>query len=94
MRAVPKQYVEFHPKDAAKLGIKDGDMVRIISRRGSVEILAKVGRPGVPMPGLIFALWFEPDPLVNIVVNDAVDAGSKEPEFKICAVRVEKVQIG
>ena len=91
MRAVPKQYVELNPQDAAELGIKEGDTVRLVSRRGKVEIPVKVGKPGEPRPGLLFALWFEPDPLVNAVTIDAVDAASKEPEFKICAVKIEKV---
>ncbi|MEA4902468.1 nitrate reductase [Desulfitobacterium sp.] len=91
MRAVPEQYVEINPKDATKLGINDGDKVRLVSRRGKVEILARVGHAGVPQPGLLFALWFQSNPLVNEVTIDAVDPGSKEPEFKICAVKLEKV---
>jgi len=91
VRAVPTSYVEIHPKDATQLGIKDGDLVKLISRRGLVELPAKVGRPGIPQPGMLFATWFEAERLVNAVTIDAVDPGSKEPEFKICAVRIEKV---
>lgn len=91
MRAVPTSYVELNSKDATQLGIKDGDMVRLISRRGSVELPAKVGRPGKPQPGMLFATWFEAKRLVNAVTIDAFDPGSKEPEFKICAVKIEKL---
>jgi nitrate reductase NapA len=91
VRAMPKSYVEIHPKDATQLGIKDGDNVRLTSRRGSIVMPARVGRPGVPQPGMVFATWWEVDPLVNAITNDAVDAASKEPEFKIAAVKIEKV---
>lgn len=90
VRAMPKSYVEIHPKDATQLGIKDGDNVRLTSRRGSIVMPARVGRPGVPQPGMLFATWWENDPLVNAITNDAVDAASKEPEFKICAVKIQK----
>ena len=91
MKAVPTSFAEFNSKDATQLGIKEGDIVRLVSRRGTVELPVKIERPGIPRRGLIFATWFEAERLVNAVTTDAVDAASKEPEFKICAVRVEKV---
>ncbi len=64
-RLVPEMYVEMHPEDAKELGIKDGDKVRIVTRRGSVEARAQVGgtdslvkpaRNSVPR-GYMFGPW-------------------------------------
>ena len=43
------------------------------------------------MPGLVFCPFFDKNLLVNRLFHDAVDAASKEPEYKICATRVRKV---
>ncbi len=88
-RSAPAAYVEVNPKDADRLGIKNRDKVRITSRRGSIELEAKV--VDVPMPGVLFVPMHYPDKLINLVTNDAYDAMSKQPEFKICAVKIEKV---
>ncbi|MBO8169506.1 MAG: molybdopterin-dependent oxidoreductase [Thermoanaerobacteraceae bacterium] len=90
-RAQPHSFVEINPVDASKLGIKDGDLVKITSRRGQVVLPARIGRQGLPQEGLLFATWFEAEKLTNAVTIDAFDPGSKEPEFKLCAVKIEKV---
>jgi nitrate reductase NapA len=72
-RLVPEMYVEMHEDDATTLGIKDGDKVRLISRRGSFEARAQVGtnslvkpaRNSVP-PGYMFSPW-------NLSVADSAD---------------------
>ncbi|KKM09544.1 nitrate reductase [Clostridiales bacterium PH28_bin88] len=89
-RAMPEAFAELNPDDAARLGIKNGDMVKLVSRRGEVVIRATTKGRGTPQPGLVFAVWFDPAKLTNLVTIDAVDPDSKEPEFKVCAVRVEK----
>jgi nitrate reductase NapA len=91
LRANPYAYVEVNPKDAKKLGIKPGDMVEITSRRGSNVLPAKVYEG--PIEGMVFVYWHDqhPDRMINKVTKDAFDPGSKEPEFKICAVKVKKV---
>lgn len=88
-RSAPDAYVEINPKDAQKLGIKSRDKVRLTSRRGSIVLEAKV--VDVPRQGLVFVPMHYPDRLINILTTDAYDAQSKQPEFKICAVKVEKV---
>lgn len=92
VRAVPDFYCELHPDDAASLGIRTGDTVRITSRRGSIAVPARVGGRGEPQKGMVFTIWHEPElaRLSNIVTNDAVDPTSKQPEYKVCAVKVEK----
>ncbi|MFQ5661340.1 MAG: molybdopterin oxidoreductase family protein [Gammaproteobacteria bacterium] len=72
-RLVPEQYVEMHPQDAKTLGIKDGDKVRLITRRGSYEARAQVGSNSLVKParnsvprGYLFSPW-------NLSVADSAD---------------------
>ena len=90
-RAQPECYVEINPRDAKKYAIRTGDKVRITSRRGDSVVKARV--VDVPRPGMIFVPWhWEDDPsLINRVCIDAYDPGSKQPEFKVCAVKIAKV---
>ncbi len=91
MRANPYAYVEINPKDAEKLGIKPGDMVEVMSRRGRNVLPAKIYVG--PCEGMVFVYWYDQaeDRMINRVTKDAFDPGSKEPEFKICACRIKKV---
>ncbi len=91
MRANPYAYVEINPKDAEKLGIKPGDMVEVVSRRGRNVLPAKIYVG--PCEGMVFVYWYDQaeDRMINRVTKDAFDPGSKEPEFKICACRIRKV---
>jgi len=90
-RAHPNGYVEIHPADASKYKIVTGDMVLIESRRGKSVLPAVVTKTS--MPGILFVPWHDQafDRMINFVCNDAVDPGSKEPEFKIAAVRIERL---
>jgi len=91
LRANPYAYVEVNPKDATRLGIKPGDMVEVRSRRGVNLLPAKVYEG--PVEGMVFVYWHDQheDRMINKVTKDAFDPGSKEPEFKICAVQVKRV---
>ncbi len=91
MHANPYSFVEINPKDAQRLGIRPGDMVLVESRRGRNYLPAKVYEG--PMPGMVFVYWHDQheDRMINKVTKDAFDPGSKEPEFKICACRIERV---
>ena len=88
-RSAPSAYAEINPKDAERLGVKTRDKVKITSRRGSIVLEAKV--MDVPREGLVFVPMHYPDQLINLLTTDAFDAMSKQPEFKICAVKIEKV---
>ncbi len=90
-RAVPRGYCEIHPEDAKELGITTGDRIRVVSRRGAVECLAKVGGRGVPQRGLVFIPFYDEELLVNLLTLDAFCPISKEPDYKKCAVRIEKL---
>lgn len=93
-RRVPGPYLEMHHRDAKTLGIADGARVRVVSRRGVVELPARLG--DAIRPGAVFtpfhwgALWAERS-VANRATQEAVDPRSKEPELKFAAVRVEAV---
>ncbi|WP_433554794.1 molybdopterin oxidoreductase family protein [Micromonospora zamorensis] len=88
-RAAPEAFVELHPDLAARLGIDDGDPVRVTSRRG--ELCAPARLSAGIRPDTVFAPFHYPGAgRANSVTNDAVDPISGMPEFKICAVRVAK----
>ncbi len=90
-RSQPNAYVEINPKDAAAYKIKNGDMVKIITRRGFNILPARVIKAS--LPGILFVPWFDQDwnRMINRVTIDAFDPGSKQPEFKICAAKIERV---
>lgn len=85
----PENFVEIHPRDARRLGIEDGEKVKVLSRRGEVGARAlltrKMRRRCVWMP-LHFA-----EERANMVTNDAGDPTTGTAEFKVCAVRIEKI---
>jgi nitrate reductase NapA len=89
-RAFPDAWVFMHPKDAEKRGLKRGDAVKLVSRRG--EMVTKVetrGRNKVP-EGLVFVPFFDESRLVNKLTLDATCPISKETDFKKCAVKIVK----
>jgi len=92
-RAQSDFYCELNRDDAAKLGVKTGDKIKITSKRGSIVVPARVGGRGEPQPGMAMCLMHDDavERLVNIVTNDAVDPISAQPEYKIAAVKIEKV---
>ena len=78
------------PEDAARLGLEEGEVVRVSSRRGSLEVPARVDR-GL-RPGLVFMTLHFPDQVdTNILTIDATDPKSGTAEFKASAVRIEKI---
>jgi nitrate reductase NapA len=80
---------EINAVDAQKLGLKPGDTVQIASRRGKEKFRVKVTE--FSKPGLIYVHMHDPDHMCNRVTIDAVDSISKQPEYKVCAVKMEKV---
>lgn len=85
----PMEYLEINEFDAEKLGIFDGDRVRVASRRGQVEVAARV--TNTITPGMVFTSFQYPDVPINKLTNPARDPISKIPEYKVCAVKLEKV---
>ena len=89
----PEPQVEIHPRLAATLGIKTGDLVRVESRRGSVELAALVVQS--IRPDTVFIPYHWPgEKSANRLTIQALDPISKIPEYKVCAVRVKKAGEG
>ncbi len=86
----PEAEVEINPADAAALGIADHDCVRVTSRRGQVVAVAK--RTNRSPVGTVFMTFHFAEAAVNLLTIDAVDPTAKIPEYKVCAVNVEKVE--
>ena len=81
--------MEINPQDAAKLGIVNGERVRVASRRGQVEVRVKITKK-VPR-GMVFATFHFWETAINKLTNPARDPKAKIPELKVCAVRLEKI---
>ncbi|MBB6461934.1 molybdopterin-dependent oxidoreductase [Flammeovirga kamogawensis] len=90
-QAVPHSYVEVNPDDAKRLNIREGDKVKITSKRGTMTLPASVNGRGVPVKGQVFVPFFDEGYLINDVTLDAFDPISKQPDYKKCAVKIEKV---
>jgi len=84
-------YAEMNPNDLSRLGIKDGEMIRVRTRRGEIEIKAKA--TARVAEGSIFIPFHFSEGPANRLTNDALDPKSKIPEFKVAACRIEKVKI-
>jgi len=85
----PECFVEIHRKDARRLGVEDGQMVEVVSRRGRVKARALVSRQvrrGVIWMPLHFA-----EARANLLTNDAGDAVTGTGEYKVCAAKIEPV---
>jgi nitrate reductase NapA len=89
-KAYPDAQVFMHPDDAKSRGLRRGDEVKVVSRRG--EIITRVETRGRNKPpiGLVFVPWFDASQLINKVTLDATDPLSKQTDFKKCAVKIVK----
>jgi len=81
-------YVEIHPQDAQALAVNDGDAVKLATRRGEIEVPAKISNK--VKPGLLFVPFHFAENSANILTNSAFDPVAKIPEYKVCAAKIEK----
>ena len=88
-RIAPPGKFEINPEDAAREGIADGEMVCLTTRRGTVDAQAIVTDRSPK--GTLFMSFHFREAAANILTNDALDPVAKIPEFKVCAVRLEKL---
>lgn len=85
----PEPYVEIHPNTAKKLGINNQEMVKLVSRRGELSVPAKITK--IIREDTFFVPYHWGKTMaINHLTNPALDPKSKIPEFKVCAVRIEK----
>jgi nitrate reductase (cytochrome) len=89
-QAVPSAYVELHPADARRIGIGSGDRVRLTSRRGTLVLPAQIDGRGRPPEGQVFVPFFDEGLLINELTLDAYCPISGQPDYKKCAVKVER----
>jgi formate dehydrogenase major subunit len=85
----PDAHVSMAPMDLRKFGIAPGGMVRVSTRRGTIELAVRADG-GIP-PGMIFIPFCYAEAAANILTNPQLDPFGKIPEFKYCAARIEKV---
>src|SRR5262249_56900703 len=89
----PGPFVEINPADADRLGLREGDLVQLSSRRGTVQLPARL-RDGVPA-GMVFVPFHWGDlhargNAANYLTISAIGRVAKQPELKFCAVHLEK----
>jgi formate dehydrogenase alpha subunit len=83
----PESLVEINPVDARRLGIEEGQFVKVTSRRGTLSAKARLTDRSAQ--GTIFMNFHFREAAVNLLTNPALDPIGKIPEYKVCAVKVE-----
>jgi predicted molibdopterin-dependent oxidoreductase YjgC len=88
-REINECFLEMHPEDAAELKVLDGDWVVIASRRGSVSTRVKL-TDGARRKTVFMPFHFV-ESRANVLTNPAFDPIAKIPEYKVCAVKIQKM---
>jgi len=86
---VSEAYIEMHPEDAKQIGLNGNKKVKVSSRRGEIELQARV--TDRIKPGVVFIPFHFAEAAANALTNSAFDPIAKIPEYKVCAVKVEAV---
>ena len=89
-KEVEEGFAEINPRQAKELGIIQGERIKVLSRRGEIEIKADLSER--MERGMIFIPFHFVESAANRLTNPAFDPIAKIPEFKVCAVRIEKVE--
>ncbi|MDH5491304.1 MAG: formate dehydrogenase subunit alpha, partial [Myxococcales bacterium] len=84
-----RERLRIHPKDARRLGLEPLERVRIVSRRGAIEVEAELTRK--VQPGTVFLTFHFPETRTNLLLSSAADEHTQCPEYKVSAVRIEKL---
>jgi len=85
----PDCFVEISEGDADAFRVADGDLLRVSSRRGAIQAKARISEKAVN--GTIFIPFHYAEAAANMLTNSALDPTAKIPEFKVCAVRIERI---
>ncbi|MEO0343917.1 MAG: formate dehydrogenase subunit alpha [Pseudomonadota bacterium] len=86
----PEANCSLHPKTLRKLGVEPGGLVRLTTKRGTVDVMARADR--AVAEDMVFLPFAYVEAAANILTNPALDPYGKIPEFKFSAVKVEKVE--
>ena len=89
MQIAGEGFIEVNYKDAERLGIQNGEKIRVESRRGKITATARVGRK--VSQGETWMPFHFPDSPVNVLTNAALDDLARIPEYKVCAVNICKI---
>jgi len=87
----PEAVASLAPADLRKFGIRPGDMIRVETRRGAIELKARAD--GAIPAGMIFIPFCFAEAAANVLTNPQLDPFGKIPEFKFCAARVERATV-
>ncbi|MQQ09347.1 formate dehydrogenase subunit alpha [Epibacterium sp. SM1979] len=86
----PEANCSLNPKTLRAMGVEPGEMIRLTTRRGSIDIMARADR--AVAEDMVFVPFAYVEAAANILTNPALDPYGKIPEFKFAAVRVEKIE--
>ncbi|MBM2575030.1 formate dehydrogenase subunit alpha [Jannaschia sp. Os4] len=86
----PEANCSLHPSTLRRLGVDPGGHVRLTTRRGSIEVMARMDR--AVAPDMVFLPFAYVEAAANLLTNPAIDPYGKIPEFKFSAVKVERVE--
>ncbi len=86
----PEANCSLNPRTLKLMGVEPGEMVRLTTRRGSIEIMARADR--AVAEDMVFVPFAYVEAAANILTNPAIDPYGKIPEFKFSAVRIEKIE--
>ncbi|MEZ4361336.1 MAG: molybdopterin-dependent oxidoreductase [Kofleriaceae bacterium] len=89
-RAMPQAYCELHRDDARALGVAQGEVVVLETRRGRLELPVWIDGRGQPARGSVFVPFFDESLAINLLTLEAHDPLSKQPDYKKCAARIRK----
>lgn len=89
VRESSEALLQINRSDAHALGVRSGDRVRLASRRGAIELAVQISEE--VGSGMLYTTFHFSEAPINRLTIDAFDAGSKCPEYKVCAARLEKV---
>ncbi len=88
-KLTPEAGLEVNPEDVRRLGVSDGEKVRVVTKRGSVEV--KVKESNMPPEGVVFLPFHFAEAPANRLTSGSMDPASKTPAFKMSAARIEKL---
>ncbi len=86
----PECFIELHRFDARQRGLKDGQMVQVSSRRGSIQVRAHISKQ--VKKGCVWMPLHFAEARANLLTNDQGDVVTGTAEYKVCAVQIEKVK--
>jgi formate dehydrogenase major subunit len=84
----PEAVASLHPSDLRQMGVAPGEPIRVSTRRGTIELMARADR--AVAQGMVFIPFCYAEAAANLLTNPQLDPFGKIPEYKFCAARVEK----